>query len=306
MMETYFSTNSMLIAGLTFLAVVSVGGAVLAVGSAQRETIEARLKAQPVGRSTKKKEQGWLVSLFSRLGTILSPKGMSDDLQKKMARAGLHGQHAASAYLGAKTILFILSFVGVAALSTMIEGDIQTKIFAVLGASATMFFIPNFVVSARISKRSGEIRMHLPDAIDLLEICVSGGMGLDMAWNAVANEVRQVSPMLADEMALTNLEKHLGADRGTAMRHMADRTGAEDLNSLVAVLVQSERFGTSVADALRVFTGSMRELRSQRAEESAEQMSVKMIFPMVTMVFPVVLIIAVGPAGITLTQVLGN
>ena len=148
--------------------------------------------------------------------------------------------------------------------------------------------------------------MHLPDALDLLEICISAGMGLDTAWNAVADEVRHVCPTLADEMALANLEMHLGAPRAVALRHMAERTTCEDLSSLVAIMVQSERFGTSIASALQTFAASMRQVRSQRAEEKAEKMAVKLIVPMVAFIFPAVMIVLAGPAGITLSRIFGS
>ena len=305
-MDALFENNVVTVSALTFAAVLCVGGAVLAYWAAKREAIESRLE----GRSRRQRERtqrpSFLFGLLSRFGMFLSPKGLSVDLQKKMTRAGFHGANAAAIFLGTKMILLIAAVNGLGLLATLSEIDMTVKIFSVLGVSAILFFLPNMYLSTRCARRSAEIRRHLPDAVDLLEICVSGGMGLDQAWNAVSEEIQQVCTILADEMALANLEKHLGADRGTAMRHMAERTGADELSSLVAVLVQSERFGTSVAEALKVFTTSMRELRSQRAEENAEQMAVKMLFPMVTLILPVVLIIAVGPAGITLTQILGN
>jgi tight adherence protein C len=129
-------------------------------------------------------------------------------------------------------------------------------------------------------------------------------MGLDMGWNAVADESRRVSDTLADEMALTNLEMHLGANRTSAMRHMVERTGVDELGSLVAVLVQSERFGTSITEALRTFAKSMREIRSQRAQECAEKMAVKLIFPMVLFIFPVTFIVVGGPAAMKLLEIM--
>jgi tight adherence protein C len=128
-------------------------------------------------------------------------------------------------------------------------------------------------------------------------------MGMDMAWNSVSDEVRAVSPTLADEMALTNLEIHLGAPRVVAMRNMARRTGADELSSLVAVLVQSERFGTSVVDALRTYANAMRETRSMRSQEAAEKMAVKLLFPMILFIFPSVILVMIGPAGMTLYKV---
>ncbi len=171
--------------------------------------------------------------------------------------------------------------------------------------AVVLFFVPNLATRVRRNKRRSEARQFLPDAVDLLEVCVSAGMGLDMAWNSVSDEVRRVSPVLADEMALTNLEIRLGASRTDAMRHMAERTGADELSSLVVLLVQAERFGTSVADALRLFANTMRNTRSERAEEAAEKMAVKLLFPLVLFIFPVMLIVMAGPAGITLVRVLG-
>ncbi len=305
-MNELFDSNVMRVSALTFAAVLCVGGAVLAAGSAKRETIEARLEGKGKSRRVKAERTSLIMRLIARFGKLASPRGLSEDLQKNMTRAGFHGANAAAVFVGTKLIFFVACLIGLSVMAMLIDIEIMVRVFAVLGASAVAFFLPNMYLSMRCASRSSEIRRHLPDAIDLLEICVSGGMGLDQAWNAVSEEIRQVCSILADEMALTNLEKHLGADRGSAMRHMAERTGAEELSSLVAVLVQSERFGTSVAEALKVFTTSMREIRSQRAEENAEQMAVKMLFPMVTLIFPVVLIIAVGPAGITMTQIFGN
>jgi tight adherence protein C len=180
---------------------------------------------------------------------------------------------------------------------------VSLKLMWGLCATGFLFFVPNLVLAHRRSKRRTEVRRHLPDAIDLLEICASAGMGLDMAWNSVADEVRSVSGTLADEMALTNLEIHLGAARAVAMRNMARRTGADELSSLVAVLVQSERFGTSVVEALRTYANAMRETRSMRSQEAAEKMAVKLLFPMILFIFPSVVLVMVGPAAMTLYKI---
>jgi tight adherence protein C len=172
--------------------------------------------------------------------------------------------------------------------------------------AALFFFLPNLYIARRLGQRRLEVKRHMPDAIDLLEICVSSGMGLDQAWNSVGDEIRIVSPVLADEMALANLELQLGATRAEALRHMADRTGAEEFSSLVAMLVQSERFGTSISEALSVFAKTMRETRSQRAEESAEKMAVKLLFPLVLCIFPVMLIVMAGPAVLTIMDIMGK
>lgn len=306
-MEMITDINTLSITVLTFAAVVLMGGALISAGSAKRSALESRLQDDEAAlRSAKDRRKSRAVRFFSKLGQSFSPKGISDDLSTKMAKAGLHSIHAPAVFMGTKVVLFIVAAVGGIIVAGLVEGPLVQRIFAVTAASTVAFFMPNYYIDLRFKQRSAEIRRNLPNAIDLLEICVSGGMGMDMAWNAVTDQMRPVCTILADEMALTNLEKNLGADRGTAMRHMAERCGADELNSLVAVLVQSERFGTAIAEALRIFTTDMREMRSQKAEENAEEMSVKMIFPMVTLIFPVVLIIAVGPAGIVLTELLGS
>jgi tight adherence protein C len=174
----------------------------------------------------------------------------------------------------------------------------------IVWGAGVLTLVPNWFVRGRRNKRRLEVRRNLPDAIDLTEICVSAGMGLDAAWNSVTDQIRAVSPVLADEMALANLEIHLGASRAEALRHMVDRTGAEEIAALIGVLVQSDKLGTSVSDALRKFAGTMREIRSARAEEEAEKMPIKLLFPLILLIFPAVLIVLAGPAGVMWAQVM--
>jgi tight adherence protein C len=293
---------------LAFCSVVSLGGLVLSVRAARRSPIDARLRevVEDIGHRALSDDHSGLLRAVGRVGESVSSKGPSEGLKVELARAGYHASNAATVYLGCKVLLLVSGLILLAALVLPTELGLLVKFLLVLGGAAVLSFIPNVVVGLQRKKRSDETRQHLPDALDLLEICVSSGMGLDMAWNAVADEMRHVSPVLAEEMALANLEMHLGAPRATALRHMAQRTGAEDLSSLVAVLVQSERFGTSVGEALRTFAVSMRQGRSQRAEEAAEKMAVKLLFPMVLFIFPAIFVVAVGPAGIKLAEILGG
>lgn len=292
---------------LVFLAVTMLGGAALDYVAARRNPVRSRLgkledSADLDGSPPKK---GFAVGLLSKIGLLVASGGVSPRLSADLAKAGFHSKAGAGIYLGGKMLLLLLGLGGGAILLGQTKMEIVQKLVGTMTAGGILFFLPNIYVSMRRESRSGEVRNFLPDMVDLLEICVSGGMGLDMAWNAVSEEFRKVSPLLADEMALTNLELHLGADRATAMRHMAERTGAEDLASLVAVLVQTERFGTSVAQALKVFADNMRQLRSDRCEEEAEKMAIKLLMPLILFIFPVILIVAVGPAIIILMMVLG-
>jgi len=181
--------------------------------------------------------------------------------------------------------------------------EAPSKMTLVLVGSTVFFFLPNFYLAYRLKKRHDEIYRHLPEAVDLLEICVSSGLGLDMAWNVVAEEIRQVTSVLSSSMSLTNFEMHLGVSRIEAMKHMAERTGVQELKSLAAILIQTDRFGTSIADTLQVFAASIREERSFVAQEVAEKMSVKMLFPMILFIFPAALIVMVGPAILQLSNI---
>jgi tight adherence protein C len=180
------------------------------------------------------------------------------------------------------------------------DRGVTQKVWLVGLGGLVPFFLPNLFILLRERKRSQEVQQFLPDVVDLLEICVSSGIGLDMAWNMVAADIHKVSSVLGTAMDLTNFEMHLGASRNLAMRNMSKRTGAKQLASLAAILVQSERFGTSIATALREFATSMREERRMTAEEAAEKTAVKLIIPMVFFIFPAIIVVTVGPAVVNI------
>ena len=296
------------IGGLTFLSVVLIGGAILLRRSEKNAAELARRRAmQDHDVGTEDAGRPRLLFTVQRAGEMVTKGPGSQDLQQKLAAAGYHGASAVAVFLGAKVLLFGAGVVCLAAplFSFRTSVGLPAVLMLTVLGGAVGFFLPDLALGIARDRRRQEIRRHLPDAVDLLEICVSAGLGLDQAWNSVAEEIRRVSPTLADEMELTNLEISMGASRAVAMRHMAERTGAEDISSLVALLVQSERFGASIVDALRTFATTMRETWSQRAEESAERMAVKMLFPMVLFIFPALLIVMVGPAVLGFIQAMG-
>ncbi|MDB5301331.1 MAG: tight adherence protein [Phycisphaerales bacterium] len=293
--------SQILIPVLVGASVIAVGGAALLGRQSRKAPLHARLRGVASGgpiAAVAQVELPRFSDMVKSVGSALSSGRSSKILRAHLTQAGYHSSNAAAVYLGAKAMLLAVALLACGAVTLATPLENQNKLLITMTGSLLAFFVPNMIVSSRRSRRRGEIRRHLPDAIDLLEICASAGMGLDMAWNSVTEEVRPVSQTLADEMALTNLEIHLGAARAQAMRHMAQRTGADELSSLVAVLVQSDRFGTSITDALRNFATSMREARSQRAQESAEKMAVKLIFPMIVFIFPAAVLVMAGPAFI--------
>jgi tight adherence protein C len=292
-----------------FLLVVFVGAVVLAVRALRRQVAASRLERVELPKASTSvagsRTSGY-VRLVERVGNYASHGRASTTLWEQLIRAGYMNPAAPAIYTGIKMLLLAVGVTGGIFLAAPLPLTGSQKMLLVSLVSGLTFFLPNVVLRAQERKRREEIRRVLPDAIDLLEVCVSSGVGLDMAWNMVTDEIDEVSTVLGSAMDLCNFEMHLGASRTEAMRNMAMRTGAEQLSSLAALLVQSERFGSSVAAALQEFARWMREERQLRAEEEAEKLPVKMLYPMALLIFPAIMIVTVGPAVIHIMRTLGS
>jgi tight adherence protein C len=182
-------------------------------------------------------------------------------------------------------------------------------IAVVLGSAwfgAVGWIIPPFVVRKRLKKRQKEVQRALPDALDMLVVCVEAGLGLNQALLRVADEIHYVSPLLSEQIIMVNLEIRAGTPREDALRMLAERTGLPDVSSLVAMLIQTDRFGTSVANALRVQSQSLRTKRRQRAEEAAAKTAIKLVFPLVLCVFPALFVVILGPAMIQILETMSG
>ena len=299
--------DKIVIPGLTFLSIMAVGASILLARAQKRKTLETRMQdgftSETDTRAAGKKKSG-LVQLIEKIGNVASHGRASTTLWEELVRAGYYSRNAPAVYTGVKLILFGIGFAGAAIFVVPSNFHIAAIINLIFLSAVSLFFLPNVLLKMRLKERHDEICLHLPEAVDLLEICVSSGIGLGMAWNIVADEILHVSPTLAGAMALTNFEIHLGVSRIDAMRHMAARTGVDKLSSLAATLVQTERFGTSIATALKEFAQSMREERYFTAEERAEKMAVKLIIPMVLFIFPAVLITVAGPAVVEIFKMI--
>lgn len=299
---------SVLVSGAAFAVVVGVGlVAVQARGGAQRavrrrlESIREGRQQRELGEPTDKKPSS-LARAFGTIGGLRALGGPSDKLRAELKRAGYTNKHAAEVFFGIKLASVVVGFALAGLAVSQLGLSLMTGgLVAMLGMMAGSM-IPSFLLGRRIAARTKEIKNGLPNAIDLLEVCVSAGMGIDQAWLASAAEVRGASPALADEMSLVNLEMLLGMKRSQALQNMADRTGTEDIAAMSSIITQADRFGTSMADALRTFAETMREMRTQKAEEAAEKMAVKMMLPMVVFIFPVVLLISAGPAALKMAD----
>jgi tight adherence protein C len=172
-------------------------------------------------------------------------------------------------------------------------------------AAAVGCYLPNIVLHILAKSRTREIFDNFPDAADLMLVCVEAGLGLDAALTRVAEELLEKSPTLAEELQLTNLEIRAGSTREKALRNLSLRTGVEELNSFATMLIQAEKFGTSVGDSLRVFSEDLRHKRQIRAEEHAAKVPTKMLFPLVFFIFPSVMMVVLGPALIQIVRTIG-
>jgi tight adherence protein C len=173
-----------------------------------------------------------------------------------------------------------------------------------LFAAAVGYYLPNIILARRIEQRQQEIFNNFPDAIDLLLVCVEAGLGLDAALLKVGEEIRIKSTILADELHLVNLELRAGSSKDRALRNLAMRTGVQEVDTLVAMLIQADRFGTSIGESLRVHADDLRTKRRLRAEEAAAKIPLKLLFPLIFCIFPALLLVLLGPAFIQIYRVL--
>jgi tight adherence protein C len=179
-----------------------------------------------------------------------------------------------------------------------------STLFWLLLAASFGYYLPNILLAKRIQHRQRDIFESFPDALDLMTVCVEAGLAMDAALLRVADEIGLKSPVLSDELHLVTLELRAGLPKERALRNLALRTGVEDVDALVAMLIQAERFGTSIADSLRVQSDQLRTRRRQRAEEAAAKIALKLLFPLIFFIFPSLLVVLMGPAFIQIYRVL--
>jgi tight adherence protein C len=219
-------------------------------------------------------------------------------VQQRLIRAGYRSDSAVKLFYGAKVlvplILCILAF-------TTGAGS-YSPFFIYLVALGLGFLLPDFWLSNRISARQARIRRGLPDVLDLLVICIEAGLSLDQAVVRTTDELVLAQPAICDEMSIVVLEQRAGLPRADAWRHFAERTNVESVRNLVSVLVQSEKFGTSIAKTLRIHSDTLRTQRRQTVEEQAAKTTVKLVFPLVLFIFPSLFLVTLGPAAITVME----
>jgi tight adherence protein C len=218
--------------------------------------------------------------------------------------AGFRHEQAVQIYLGVK-ILFLLVALAIAIPIIYAKmGMNATAIEIILVVGAIAFYLPGLVLSFIKKKRVEAIFLGLPDALDLMVVCVEAGLGLDTAMRRVAAELVEACPVLCEELAIANFQVQMGRPRKDVLHDLGQRTGVDDVRSLAAVLIQAEKFGASIATALRVQSDSMRIRRRQLAEERAAKTAVLLMLPLVLFIFPGIFVVLVGPAGIKIATTL--
>jgi tight adherence protein C len=283
-----------------FVALVAYA-AYIALAPNLAGNVERRLAE--IGGSTMPVETpSWerMSATFKRMGRVApqSPSEMGK-LQRRLVAAGYRNSEALVVFLGIRVACAAILFAGLATPLFM-----RPNIALAFGGAGLGYILPNIVLARLEKRRQHRIRLSLPDALDLLVVSVEAGLGLDQAMQRVGEELVFAHPELCEELRLINFELRAGKARSEALHNLGERTGVDDVQSLVAMLVQTDKFGTSIAKSLRVHSDTLRTKRRQRAEEAAAKTGVKMVFPLVLCIFPAIWVVTLGPAAIKIVQVL--
>ena len=295
----------MLLPVLAFLfASLLIAAGAMALAPASTATIERRLgEVSGTRRKEKTESEGYnrtVIDALKKIGSVAPrPAKEMGKLQQRLVNAGYRNHEALPIFFGIRLAFAVIVFLVMS--SPIVRHPNMALSLAGCGLG---YLLPSMALGRIAKKRQHKIRLGLPDALDLLVVSVEAGLGLDQAIQRVGDELDFAHPELSGELRLINLELRAGKGRAEALRNLADRTGVDDIASLVAMLVQTDKFGTSVAQSLRVHSDTVRTKRRQRAEEAAAKTGVKMVFPLVFCIFPAIWVVTIGPAAIKFVQVL--
>ena len=305
--------STMQIAFLGFVFLIVFGAIMLAMRLFSTSAVQTRLdsmagKSVSVANGTTTPWIERIIKLSGPLAYLSLPKeGWGNSvLRTRFMNAGYRNASAPVIYFTAKTALAIglplMTFFFLSTSSSKFSSN--TLLLWLFLSAAIGYYLPNILLSNIITRRQREIFETFPDALDLMTVCVEAGLAMDAALARVAAEIGLKSQVLSEELNLVTLELRAGSSKEKALRSLAMRTGVEDVDALVAMLIQSERFGTSIADSLRVQSDQLRTKRRQRAEETAAKIALKLLFPLIFFIFPSLLVVLMGPAIIQISRVL--
>lgn len=252
---------------------------------------------------------GWFADLIGKLGRNVAKDKVAShtELRPKFLKAGIRSEKAPAVYWGVKIILVVLLPMGFLLFRLLAPNIVVSPalgIGIITGLALAGFYLPDLWLTNTIQKRRQTILKGFPDALDLLVVCVEAGMGLDGAINRVAKESKSNNKILSEELHLFTLETRAGMARNQALKNLAMRTDLDEMQNLTTLLIQTDKFGTSVSQALKVYSESLRNQRFQRAEEKAAKIPVKLLFPLILFIFPSLFVAILGPAVISIYQTL--
>ncbi len=252
--------------------------------------------------------QAKVTAAAHKLGQSLRPSNEAElgKVRLLLLNAGFRQEQAVAVYYGVKVFCLLIALAVAFPSLVMKYGLTQKAVIMAVGAGGLGFYLPGFLVSSRKKKRAESIFLSMPDALDLMVVCVEAGLGLDSAMRRVTSELGQSSPVLCEEFAIANFQLQMGRARKEVLRDLGIRTGVEDVRALAAVIIQAEKFGSSIGSALRVQSDSMRLRRRQLAEEKAAKTAVKIMIPLIMFIFPGVFVVLVGPAGIQMYNMMSK
>lgn len=308
-----FQTDQLVVLGLIFVAAFGTVFGVLYAFSPNRMRGRAELIAGQAGQPGVDggEQHTWirkLVKLAQPVSRLSLPKEgwEGSQLRVRFMNAGWRGASAAPLYFTAKTVLAVaLPMIGlIAATGQPGLQEQQTMLGLLTVLAAIGYYLPNVVLARKVAERQRTVFEEFPDVIDLLTVCVEAGLGLDAALMRVADELALRCPVLADELQLMLLELRSGFSKEKALSNLSLRTGVEDVDKFASMLIQADRFGTSLGDSLRVLSDMLRTKRRMRAEEMAAKIALKLLFPLIFTIFPSLLLVLLGPAFIQIYRIL--
>jgi tight adherence protein C len=262
--------------------------------------IDARARAR-------QRQQERLVILLRGVGNRVA-KGRQDtnNVRTWLAQAGFYHLDSVVLYWGARATTSVLAGLAALVFCPLFGLTMTSTVIATFWGLLLGWIFPAFYVGRRVKERQKQIQRSLPDALDMLVVCVEAGLGLNQALVRVAEEIERVSPVLSEQIIMVNLEIRAGTARDEALRRMSERTGVSEVSSLVAMMIQTDRFGTSIAHTLRVQATALRTKRRQRAEEAAAKTAIKLVFPLVLFIFPALFVVILGPAVLQVLEAFGT
>jgi tight adherence protein C len=305
-----FGVSPWVVYGAVFLAIAAIAWLAVEYLLGNRSRAEERLEdfRDPAARKRREEQGGLSMSkLLASAAPALSkfqPKNEQEHskLKLELSYAGFRSDNAPSVYIALRVIGGVVGLFLGAGIGLFTGGANMTAVVKTVITAATLFYMPTLILMWMAKKRKEQIFLGLPDCLDLMVVCVEAGLGLDQAMRKVAEEMRKSFRVISEEFGIANMQLQMGRGRTQVLQELGIRSGVDELRALASILIQADKFGSSIAQALRVQSDSMRTRRKQIAEEKAAKTAVKLIFPLVLFIFPGIFVVLVGPAAITMVR----